>query len=138
LGAGNLRAQVPGVFVYSAFGVNELSWNWIALGAIAPPVVALLVAFPFWWKEQPIFGNIAGTAVLFGAAFALIMREHMQLERIVSACLDGGLPCFPEPPAFTRFAIYAFVALAQVIALFTLSLKVEHRRRRRGYSPEWR
>jgi hypothetical protein len=56
----------------------------------------------------------------------------------VNACLDGGIPCFPDPPAFTRFAIYAFVALAQVIALFTLSLRVEHWRRRRGYSPEWR
>ena len=136
--AGSLHAQVPGVFVYSACGVNELNWYWITVGAVAPPVVALLVAVPFWWNDQPIFGNLAGTAVLFGAAFALIMREHMQLERIVSACLDGGLPCFPDPPAFTRFAIYAFVALAQVIALFTLSLKVEQKRRRRGYSPEWR
>jgi hypothetical protein len=124
--------------VYSAFCVNELNWYWITMGAIVPPVAALVVAFPFWWKEQPIFGNIAGTAVLFGAAFALIMREHMQIERVVSACLDGGIPCFPDPPAFTRFAIYAFIALVQVIALFTLSLKVEHRRRRRGYSPEWR
>ena len=118
--------------------MNELSWYWIALGAFIPPIGAVLVAFPFWWKEQPIFGNIAGTAVLFGAAFALIMREHMQIERVVNACLDGGIPCFPNPTAFTRFAIYAFIALGQVIALFTLSLKVEHRRRRRGYAPEWR
>jgi hypothetical protein len=76
--------------------------------------------------------------VIFGSAFALIMREHMQLERMVFACLDAGIPCFPSPPAFTRFAIYAFVGLIEVIALFTLSLRVEHRRRRRGYSPEWR
>ena len=118
--------------------MEGLNWNWIALGATVPPVVALLVALPFWWKEQPIFGNLAGTAVIFGSAFALIMREHMQIERLVFACLDGGLPCFPNPPAFTRFAVYAFVGLIEVIALFTLSLKVEHRRRRRGYSPEWR
>lgn len=118
--------------------MNGLNWYWIGLGATVPPLVGLLVAFPFWWKEQPIFGNIAGTAVIFGAAFALIMREHMQIERVVNACLDAGLPCFPTPPAFTRFAVYAFVALIEVIALFTLSLKVEHKRRRRGYSPEWR
>lgn len=124
--------------MYSFSDVNELNWYWILLGAAVPPGVALLVAAPFWWKDQPIFGNIAGTAVLFGAAFALIMREHMQIERVVSACLEGGIPCFPNPPAFTRFAIYAFVALVQVIALFTLSLRVETWRRRRGYAPEWR
>ncbi len=121
-----------------SYVVEGLSWNWIALGATVPPVVALFVAFPFWWKEQPIFGNLAGTAVIFGSAFALIMREHMQIERLVLACLDAGLPCFPNPPAFTRFAVYAFVGLIEVIALFTLSLRVEQRRRRRGYSPEWR
>lgn len=76
--------------------------------------------------------------MIFGSAFALIMREHMHLERIVHACLDDGVPCFPNPSAFTRFAIYAFIALFQVIALFMLSLKVEQRIRRRGYSPEWR
>ena len=118
--------------------MNGLNWYWIGIEATAVPLAALLVALPLWLKQQPIFGNIAGTAVIFGAAFALIMREHMQIERLVSACLDAGLPCFPNPPAFTRFAVYAFVGLVEVIALFTLSLRVEHRRRRRGYSPEWR
>lgn len=124
--------------MYSLSDVNELNWYWITLGAIVPPIAGLLVAAPFWWKESPIFGNIAGTAVIFGAAFGLIMREHMQLERVIHACLDDGVPCFPNPSAFTRFAIYAFIALFQVIALFTLSLKVEQRLRRRGYAPEWR
>lgn len=118
--------------------MDGLNWVWITVGATLPPVVGLLVALPFWWKDQPIFGNLAGTAVIFGSAFALIMREHMFLERMVHACLDAGLPCFPNPPAFTRFAIYAFVGLIEIIALFTLSLKIEQRRRRRGYSPEWR
>ena len=118
--------------------MTGLNWNWIALGAVVPPVIALLVAFPFWWKEQPIFGNLVGTAVLFGSAFALIMREHVRLTSMVTACLDAGLPCFPDPPAFQRYAIYSFIALFQVIALFSLSLRVEQRRRRRGYSPEWR
>lgn len=118
--------------------MTGLHWNWILLGATVPPVIALLVAFPFWWKEQPIFGNLVGTGVLFGSAFALIMREHVLLTGMVSACLESGLPCFPDPPAFTRYAIYSFIALFQVIVLFLLSLKVENRRRRRGYAPEWR
>ena len=124
--------------VHSKDVVDGLNWYWITIGATVPPVIGLLVALPFWLKDQPIFGNLAGTAVIFGSAFALIMREHMFLERIVHECLDSGLPCFPDPPAFTRFAIYAFVGLIEVIALFTLSLRVERKRRRRGYSPEWR
>jgi hypothetical protein len=124
--------------VHSYPVVTGLNWYWITLGATVPPVVALLFAFPFWWKEQPIFGNLVGTGVLFGSAFALIMREHAQLTQMVAACLDAGLPCFPDPPAFHRYAIYAFVALFQVIALFSLSIRVENKRRRRGYSPEWR
>lgn len=118
--------------------MTGLNWYYISLAASVPLVVALLLSFPFWWKEQPLFGNLVGTSILFGSAFALIMREHVLLTRGVTACLDAGLPCFPDPPAFHRYAIYAFIALIQAILLFTLSLKVENNRRRRGYAPEWR
>ena len=114
--------------------MNGLSWSWILLGATVPSVVALIAALPFWLKDQPILGNLAGTVILFGAAFALIMREHFTLERAVVGCLDAGLPCFPNPPAFTRYAIYAFVALFEVapysaskaaVASLTKSLAIE-------------
>jgi hypothetical protein len=118
--------------------VNGLNWYWIGLEASVVPIVGLLFALPLWLKQQPIFGNIAGTVVIFGAAFGLIMREHMQIEAMVSKCLDGGIPCFPHPDAFTRFAVYAFVALFEVILLFSLSLRVEQKIRRRGYDPQWR
>jgi hypothetical protein len=118
--------------------VNDLSWNWIALMLAAPPVVSLLVAFPFWRKGGMIFGNIAGTAVIFGTAFGLIMREYVELDRAVQACLDADAVCFPEPSAFTRFAIYAFLGLVEVFALFAFSLRVERRLRDRDYAPEWR
>ena len=36
------------------------------------------------------------------------------------------------------FAIYAFIGLLEVIALFSLSLVVDGRKRRRQYAPEWR
>lgn len=118
--------------------VDRLSWSWITLQIILPPALALLVAYPFWRRNQPIFGNLIGTAVLFGSGMAFIMREYIALDRIVTQCLEEGYTCFPTPSAFTRFAIYAFVALFEVIALFSLSLNVEHRMRRRGYAPEWK
>ena len=118
--------------------MNALNWFWIALALTVPTLVGGLVAFPFWRKGEPIFGNIAGTAVIFGAAVALIMRERVELERVARECLEQGFVCWPEPSAFTRFAIYAFIALFEVMALFSLSLRVETKIRRRGYAPEWR
>jgi hypothetical protein len=118
--------------------MNGLNWYWIGLEATAAPLVGLLVALPLWLKQQPIFGNIAGTVVIFGTAFSLILREHLQIEAMVGKCLDEGIPCFPHPDAFTRFAVYAFIALFEVILLFLLSLRVEHKLRRRGYDPQWR
>jgi hypothetical protein len=118
--------------------MNELNWSWIALALTAPPMVGGLIALPIWQKGQPILGNLAGTIVIFGAAMALIMREHVELDRVSQACLDRGVVCWPDPSAFTRFAIYAFIALFEVMVLFMLSLRVEAKLRRRGYDPEWR
>ena len=118
--------------------MNELNWSWIALALTAPSVAGALVAVPFWLKSEPIFGNLVGTAVIFGSAVGLILRERVELERLAQRCLDQGLVCWPEPSAFTRYAIYAFIALFEVMVLFSVSLKVEEKVRRRGYAPEWR
>jgi hypothetical protein len=118
--------------------VNELSWFWIALELTVPPLLGGLVALPLWLKEQPILGNLTGSAVIFGAAMALIMREHIQLVRSAERCLDLGFACPADPSAFTRYAIYSGIALCEVMVLFSLSLKVEAKIRRRGYDPEWR
>ena len=115
----------------------HLSWYWIALEATVAPVVAMLVAVPLWRGRQMILGNIAGTAVIFGCAVGLILREYVELDRLTQACLDTGTVCWPEPSAFTRFAVYAFIALVEVFALFTMSLKVEEKVRQRSYAREW-
>jgi len=117
--------------------VSELNWFWIGLESTVAPLVALLVAIPFWRKGQSIFGSIVGTAVLFGCGIALILREYVELDRLTRECLDQGVVCWPVPSAFTRFAIYAFIALIEVFALFILSLIVEERIRRRNYAREW-
>ncbi len=82
---------------------------------------------PVWLKSQPILGNLAGSAVIFGTTLGLIMREHVDLERLAQACIGQGVPCFPVPSAFARDAIYAFIALFEVMILFSVSLKVEGR-----------
>jgi predicted secreted protein len=118
--------------------LTRLNWFWIAIAATLPGVIGIVIALPFWRRSEPIFGNLVATAVIFGFAFAMIWREHVELDRIVNACLDAGMVCWPDPSAFTRFAIYAFVALIDVFIVFSLSLRVEERIRRRDYAPEWR
>lgn len=118
--------------------VTELNWRWIGVALTAPPVVGFLIALPIWRMGQTILGNIAGTVVIFGSAIALIMREHVELDAIVQACLAENVTCWPEPSAFARYALYASIGLAEVMALFTISLRVESHLRRRRYAPEWR
>jgi hypothetical protein len=118
--------------------VNELSWPWIALLLTAAPIVALVVAIPYWRQRQMVLGNLAGTAICFGAAIALIMRERIELDALSLQCLDAGVVCWPHPSAFTRYALYAFIALIEVFALFIYSLRVEARKRNERYAPEWR
>jgi hypothetical protein len=118
--------------------VHQLNWYWIALELTATPALGALVAFPFWRKGGMIFGNIAGTVIILGSAFALIFREHFELDVIVQRCLEEGLVCWPEPSAFTRFAIYASIGMVEVFILFSVSLIVEKRLRDRDYAPEWR
>ena len=118
--------------------MDALSWSWIALELTAVPIAAVIVAYPLWRRDQFIFGNIAATAVIFASGIALILREHVELDRIVQACLESGDVCWPRPSAFTRFAIYAGIALAEVFLVFSTSLRVEQRVRSRDYAPEWR
>ena len=118
--------------------IDQLSWGWIGLMATVPFVVAVALAYPFWRTTEATLGNILGTAIIFASAFGMIWREHVVLDRIVQACLEQDTVCWPQPAAFTRFAIYAFIGLFEVFALFMLSLRVEERIRRRDYSPEWR
>jgi hypothetical protein len=114
--------------------------NWFSIGLMLAvgPVLSVLAAAPCWRQAQMILGNLAGTAVIFGTAIALILQEHVALERLAQRCLDAGFVCWPQPAAFVRYAIYAFIALFEVFALFMVSLSVEERIRRRGRDPEWR
>lgn len=106
--------------------------------ATVPLVAGHLVALPFWRRNQAIFGNIIGTGIMFASAFGLILREHVIIDRLVQRCLDSGVPCWPEPGPFARYAIYASIALVEVFILFSLSLRVEESVRERDYAPEWR
>lgn len=115
-----------------------LSWGWIAVMATAPLLVGLLIAWPVWNAGEPILGNLAATAVIFAATFALILRENAEIDRLTRQCYDAGYVCRADPSSFVRFAIYAGIGLVEEIAVFMTSLRVERRLRNRGVAPEWR
>ena len=106
--------------------------------AAGPLVAAPLLASVGWRRNEMILGNVAGTVVIFGTAMALILRESFVLDHLVRQCIDAGIACAPHPSAFARYAIYASIGLVQVIALFLVSLRIEHRAREQQYAPEWR
>ena len=106
--------------------------------ATAPAGVGVLLAYACWRKGEYILGNLGGSTVILGMAFALIFRESAEVDRVTRACLDAGYTCWPEPSAFVRYAIYAAIGFTEVIALFLVSLSVEERIRNRRYAPEWR
>jgi hypothetical protein len=118
--------------------VAGLSWRWIVLMLTAPPAIGVLVAYPFWRRREMIFGNLVGTTVILGAAFALILRESIEIEQVTRQCLQAGYTCWPTPGGFARYAIYAGIGMIEVFALFAWSLNVESRIRNRAYAPEWR
>jgi hypothetical protein len=119
--------------------LHELSWRWIVLMVVAPLPVGALVAWPVWTRRENVLGNIAGAVVILGTAFALIFRESTALDVAQRDCFDAGVAaCSPTPTAFARYAMYASIGMAQVVALFLISLKVERRIRERDYAPEWR
>ncbi len=117
---------------------TALSWPWIALMLIAPLPLAAAAAYPFWTRNEPIFGNLVGATIIFAAAFGMIVREFAEIDQTTRQCLDAGFTCWPTPSPFVRYAIYASIGLAEVIALFMLSLRIERKRRDRLYAPEWR
>src|SRR5262245_9890409 len=82
--------------------VSELSWLWIVVMLIAPPLGGGLLAFLIWRTRQYVLGNLAGAGVIFAAALALILRESVEIDRATRACLEAGYTCWPEPSAFTR------------------------------------
>jgi len=105
--------------------------------ATVPFVIGLLVAWPVWNAKEPILGNVAATAVIFAAAFLLILRENTEIDRLARQCYDAGYVCRADPSTFVRFAVYASIGLAEEIAIFMISLRVERRLRNRGVAPEW-
>ena len=101
-------------------------------------VVSTRVLSPQQAVAWAAFFNFA-SFLIFGTAVVLILKESSESDAFTSSCLEAGLTdCFPSSNPFTRYAIYAFVGLAEVIALFLISLAAERRMRDRDTAPEWR
>ena len=37
--------------------MDQLNWYWVTFALTVPPLVGGVLAFPFWRRDQAIFGN---------------------------------------------------------------------------------
>ena len=118
--------------------MSELSWFWIAVALTVPPVVGTAWSHSRSGCRNNRFSAIWPHVIIFGAAIALIGREHIELERITQACLDQGRTCWPNLERLRTLRDLRVHCALRGDGAFSLSLKVETRIRRRGYAPEWR
>jgi hypothetical protein len=118
--------------------MDALNWPRIAIMVLAVFPASIAVAYLLWRKRQGILGSLAGGAVIFGTAIVLILKESTEMDALADACIQAGMTtCFASNP-FTRYGVYAFIGLAEVIVLFLLGLRMERRIRDRDFAPEWR
>jgi hypothetical protein len=64
--------------------------------------------------------------------------NHRFIQKILLKCVAAGRPCTVHAAPFARFAVYGFIGMLDVMALFVLSLWIEEKRRKRLLAPEWR
>ena len=116
-----------------------MNWTWIAVALVGPTALGFLAAWPLWRRGQGTFGSTIAASVIFMCGAALIGREYTELERLSEACIEAtGYECVFEPSAFTRFAIYAAIALVEVFVIFDAGIKADRRAYRKQFPSDWK
>jgi hypothetical protein len=116
-----------------------VNWYWITIALIGPTLLGLLVAWPLWRMGHGTFGSTVGASIIFMCGAALIGREYTELQRLSEACVEAtGYECIFSPSAFTRFAIYAGIALVEVFFLFDRGIAADRRAYRKRFPSEWK
>jgi len=111
----------------------KLNLVYVAVAAVLPIVTGILIAWPLWrMRVRDEMGTIAGAGVVLLFAVFFIAREFGEVQGTLARCIADGRLCRFTPEPFTRYAIYAGLAMLQVFLLFVLGLNVEERLRRRA------
>ena len=110
---------------------DRLSFAMVASAAAIPLTLAVLAAWPLWKRHvRDEMGSILGAFIAFACAIGFIAREFGQVLRTSKRCVELGVICRFEPSDFTRYAIFAGIAMAQVFVLFLVGASIEARHRR--------
>ena len=115
-----------------------MNWYWIAIALVVPTLLGLLVAWPLWRMGYGTFGSTVGASIIFMCGAVFIGREYTELEKLSEACVEAtGFDCIFSPSAFTRFAVYAGIALLEVFFLFDRGIAADRRAYRKKFPSEW-
>jgi hypothetical protein len=115
-----------------------LSWWWLTAAVLAPTVFGLIAARPLWRRGDSNIGAVVGAGIAFLVIITLVGREYAELIQFRIKCQRLATPCFVVPEDFYRYAIYCGIGFLDVMALFVIGGRVEKRRERKTYAPEWR
>ena len=116
---------------------DTMSWLWIAVALVLPFGLAVIVAWPFWGRSRDSLGSGVGSLLILALTVVFVGREYIHLQQFTEACIAAEMTCRFHPEPFTRFGIYAFIAMAQIGALFAVSAAVEHRIENASFAKEW-
>lgn len=115
-----------------------MSLRWLAIALAVPFALGMLLARPFWGRSRDSLGSAVGSVVILASAVGFMAREYVEAQQFTQACIALETACRFHPEPFTRFAIYAYIAMAQVATVFTLGAAVEHRMANSSFSEPWR
>jgi hypothetical protein len=116
---------------------RDINWHLIALAVLVPLPVAVGVAWPLWKRRDFIIGNALALGVLLVSCLIFGGAEYVDGLRFRLECEAGNLPC-RKSSDFMRISTFAFIAMAQAMALFVLSGVRERRVERGHYDSRWR
>ena len=118
---------------------DAIAIGWLTASAGVPFVVALAVAWPLWHRpsRDPV-GSVVGAGIVLAFAVAFVGREYIHVERATRQCLALEVSCRFIPEPYTRFFLYAGIAMAQTFALFLIGARIEDKRRESDVAVQWR
>jgi hypothetical protein len=110
----------------------EMELHWVAFASVLPFALALAVAWPFWRaRVRDEMGSIVAAGVVLLCSVGFIAREYGEIKAVTERCIAQQIGCHFHPDGFTRYSVFAGIALVQTCVLFLTGLGVEERLRRR-------
>lgn len=100
------------------------------MAIVVPAAVGVIVAKLVGRRGDTTMANVLGSGVILLVMILFFAAEYIEVTRFQIAWI--GVPYKVRFGYFNRYAIYGFVAFADIALLYVLGLRAEERWRRRN------